>query len=116
MSYLLLIVEPLGQRAERTPAEGEAAYASMLRYTEELRERGVLIASQSLLTARRRLQVRDGRTTVLDGPYAEAKEMIGGFFYLNCDSLDDALALSAKCPAAQWATIEVREVGPCCAD
>lgn len=116
MSYLLLIVEPLGQRAERTPAEGEAAYASMLRYTEELHERGVLIASQSLLTASRRLQVRDGRTTVLDGPYAEAKEMIGGFFYLNCDSLDDALALSAKCPAAQWATIEVREVGPCCAD
>ncbi|MNT98770.1 YCII-related domain protein [compost metagenome] len=49
----------------------------------------------------------------MDGPYAEAKEMIGGFFLLTCDSREEALALAAECPAAQWATVEVRELGPC---
>jgi len=50
---------------------------------------------------------------VLDGPFAEAKEMIGGFFLLNCDTREEAVAIAAACPAAAWATVEVREVAPC---
>jgi len=57
--------------------------------------------------------VRDGERQLMDGPYAEAKEMIGGFFLLTCESREEALALAAECPAAQWATVEVRELGPC---
>ena len=60
-----------------------------------------------------RLRIRDGERSVLDGPYAEAKEMIGGFFLLNCDTREEALALAAECPAAQWATVEVRTLAPC---
>jgi hypothetical protein len=59
------------------------------------------------------VQVRDGQTRLRDGPFAEAKEMVGGFFLLDCASRDEALAIAAQCPAAQWATVEVRAVGPC---
>lgn len=115
MPYLLLIVEPTGQRAERTPEEGQEAYAQMLRYAEGLQARGLLTAAESLTSDAQgvRLRVRDGQRTLVDGPFAEAKEMIGGFFLLTCDSRDEALALAAECPAAQWATVEVRELGPC---
>jgi len=50
---------------------------------------------------------------VLDGPFAEAKEMIGGFFLLKCESRERATEIARLCPAAGWATIEVRELGPC---
>ncbi|EJO31549.1 YciI family protein [Achromobacter marplatensis] len=115
MSYLLLIVEPVGQRAQRTPEEGREAYAQMVRYAEGLKARGLLTQAESLKSESEgvRLQIRDGERSLVDGPYAEAKEMIGGFFLLTCDSREEALALAAECPAAQWATVEVRELGPC---
>lgn len=115
MSYLLLIVEPVGQRAQRTPEEGREAYAQMVRYAEGLKARGLLTQAESLKSESEgvRLQFRDGERSLVDGPYAEAKEMIGGFFLLTCDSREEALALAAECPAAQWATVEVRELGPC---
>lgn len=115
MSYLLLIVEPVGQRAQRTPEEGREAYAQMVRYAEGLKARGLLTQAESLKSESEgvRLQIRDGERSLMDGPYAEAKEMIGGFFLLTCDTREEALALAAECPAAQWATVEVRELGPC---
>jgi len=115
MSYLLLIVEPVGQRAQRTPEEGRDAYAQMVRYAEGLKARGLLTQPESLKSESEgvRLQIRDGERSLVDGPYAEAKEMIGGFFLLTCDTREEALALAAECPAAQWATVEVRELGPC---
>jgi hypothetical protein len=116
MSYMLLIVEPTGQRLGRSTDEGQQAYASMLRYAEALKARGVLQASESLEssdTRSARVQVRGGQRRVVDGPYAEAKEMVGGFFLLDCASREEAIAIAAECPAAEWASIEVRKVGPC---
>ena len=54
-----------------------------------------------------------GKPQVLDGPFAEAKEMIGGYFILTCDTFDEAVAIARECPAAQWATVEVRAFAPC---
>ncbi len=115
MPHMLLIVEPLGQRQERGIEEGRVAYQKMLDFTDELRRSGVLIASSSLASAATRLQPPQGAASsrVLDGPFAEAKEMIGGFFLLNCDTREAALGWAERCPAAAWATIEVRETGPC---
>jgi hypothetical protein len=116
MSYMLLIHEPIGQRAERGESEGRIAYDRMLKWGAALRERGVLVASESLKSldeSAARLQVRNGRALVLDGPFAEAKEMIGGFFLLNCTTRDEALAIARTCPAAEWATVEVRGIAPC---
>lgn len=112
---MMLIVEPIGQRAQRTDEAGHAAYDSMLKYAADLSSQGLLLGAQSLTSEKDgvKLQVRDGRPRLLDGPYAEAKEMIGGFFLLNCDTREQAIAIAAKCPAATWCTVEIRELGPC---
>ncbi len=115
MPHMLLIVEPLGQREARGVAGGEVLYQQMLDFTEDCKGAGVLIASSSLASAATRLQKPEGAASsrLLDGPFAEAKEMIGGFFLLNCATRDEALAWAERCPAAAWATVEVRETGPC---
>ncbi len=115
VSYMLLIMEPQGQRQERTEAEGHVLYDRMIRFSEELKSRGLLKASQSLKsdTEGVRVQQRDGKSRLIDGPFSEAKEMVGGFFLLDCKTRDEAIAIAKECPAAQWATVEVREFGPC---
>jgi len=113
MSYMLLIVEPEGQRRARLEEEGREVYQRMLDYTKSLESRGVLIASNSLRSAAARLSIRAGRESVVDGPFTESKEFVGGFFLLDCGTREQALKHAAECPAAEWATIEVREVGPC---
>ena len=116
MPYMLLILEEPDQRAQRTRDEGEAVYARMLRFSKELRARDQLLAVESLASRDERaarVQVRGGRPHVLDGPFIEAKEMVGGFFLLNCKTREEALDIARQCPAAEWATIEVRETAPC---
>jgi hypothetical protein len=115
MSYMLLIVEPVGQRRERTEDEGRALYDTMLKFSADLKERGLLTVSQSLRSDAEavRVQVRQGKRTLIDGPFAEAKEMVGGYFLLTCKTKEEAVTIAAECPAAQWANVEVREFGPC---
>ena len=114
MPHMLLIVEPLGQREERGVEGGRVAYQQMLEFTDELKRAGVLIASSSLASASTRLnQPEGGAARLIDGPFAEAKEMIGGFFLLDVATRGEALAWAERCPAAAWATVEVRETGPC---
>jgi hypothetical protein len=115
MPYMLLIVEDPAQRGSRTRAEGEAVYQRMLDFGSELKDRGQLLASQSLtsLDQASRVQVRGGKTHVVDGPFAEAKEMIGGFFMVDVATRAEALEIAARCPAGEWSTVEVRSLGPC---
>ena len=115
MSHMLLIVEPIGQREARTEAEGREAYAVMRRFAEELAEQGLLVSAESLASqaTAARVQVRGQKAQIVDGPFAEAKEMIGGFFLLNCKTREEALSIAERCPAAQWATVEVRSLAPC---
>jgi hypothetical protein len=116
MAYMLLIHEPAGQREARTEAEGRQVYDQMLGFAASLRRRGLLQSAESLTSMdgqAARIEVREGRQRLLDGPFAEAKELVGGFFLLNCDDREQAIALAAECPAAAWATVEVRKLGPC---
>lgn len=115
MSYMLLIMEPNGQRAERSEDEGRELYDVMVRFADTLKQRGLLVDAQSLRSDADgvRVQVRDGKRTHTDGPFVETKEMVGGFFLLDCDDRAEALEIAAQCPAAEWATVEVRELGPC---
>lgn len=110
-SYLLLIIEPVGQRATRSDAEGREAYALMQRFGEAIAAEGQLEAVQSLASLDRAARVQQGR--VLDGPFAEAKEMVGGFFLLKNVTRAQAIAWAQRCPAAEWATVEVRPLAPC---
>jgi hypothetical protein len=114
MSHLLLIVEPPGQRETRSAAEGEAAYAAMTAFGERIKAQGQLVLMQSLARQQTRIRAAgEGHVVQLDGPFAEAKEFIGGFFLLQNTTLEQALAWAAECPAAAFATVEVRELGPC---
>jgi hypothetical protein len=113
MSYMLLIVEPQGQRGTRSAEEGHAAYQRMLDYAQHLEARGVLRGVNSLRRDSVRIARRDGKTNIVDGPFTEAKDFIGGYFLLECATLQQARAFAAECPAAEWATIEIREIGPC---
>jgi len=115
MTYALLVVESPGQRSTRTDAEGREAYGSMVRFSEDLKKRGLLTLSQSLRIgpADARVKVRSDSVVVTDGPFTESKEVIGGFFLLTCETREQAIEIARACPAARWATIEVREFGPC---
>jgi hypothetical protein len=115
MAYMLLIVEDPGQRATRTEEEGKAVYQQMLDFAADLKAHDLLLAVESLTSQDQasRIRVRGGKTQVIDGPFAEAKEMIGGFFLVDCKTRQEALEIAARCPAAAWATVEVRAPGPC---
>lgn len=113
MSYMLLIHQPAGGVVQGS--EGKQRYDRMMAYASDLAGRGLLVSGESLgsdLTAVR-IRKRNGKTTAIDGPFAEAKEIVGGFFLLNCATKAQAVALAEACPAAEWATVEVRELGPC---
>ncbi|MFG6414540.1 YciI family protein [Roseateles sp. DC23W] len=113
MPQMLLIVEPIDQRAERGRTAGEAVYQRMLDFAGELQAEGLLLGVNSLSSAARRLSRRDGGVQVWDGPFAEAKEMVGGYFLLDTEDPEVAMAWAQRCPAAEWATVEIRSIGPC---
>lgn len=113
MSYALVILEDHGQRAERGLEGGQAAYAAMLAFAEQLKARGQLVMTQALSTEQTRVRRQGAGVEVLDGPFIEAKELVGGIFLLQNVSREQALQIAADCPAAAWATVEVRALGPC---
>jgi hypothetical protein len=115
MAYALVILEPSGQRQARTEEQGRAAYQRMVQFSDELRGRGLLTLAQSLASDRSsaRVRVQNRQATIVDGPFAEAREIVGGFLLLSCETRAEAMAIAQQCPAAEWATVEVRELGPC---
>ncbi|MBK9443417.1 MAG: dehydrogenase [Comamonadaceae bacterium] len=114
-TYMLLIIEPPAQRATRTEAQGRAVYARMQDFGEGLRKQGKLLAVESLASQASavRVSLADGDSRVLDGPFSEAKEMVGGFFMIDCADQSEAVIIAQQCPAAEWATVEVRSLAPC---
>jgi hypothetical protein len=115
MAYALLVVEPPGQRSTRSEAEGREVYGRMVRFSEDLKRRGLLTVGQSLKTGASdtRVKMRGESPIITDGPFTEVNEVIGGFFLLTCETREPAIEIARECPAAAWATIEVREFGPC---
>ena len=98
MSYMLLIMEPRGQRAARSAIQGREVYERMLAYAAALKQRGVLLAANALKRDALRLSMEQGRAQVLDGPFTESKELIGGYFLIDCATRDEALAIARDCP------------------
>ena len=115
MSYMLLILEQAERRRQRVPGQGAAEREAMLKFQQSLQTRGIHLGSESLrsLSDGVRIEARNGKIRSVDGPFAEAKEIVGGFFHLDVATREAALAIARECPAADYATVEVREVGPC---
>jgi hypothetical protein len=118
MTYMLLVVEPRGQREACTKEEGETRAARMQAFAGGLHERGVLLSADSFAPDEKatQVQVRDGQPQFLAGPFSDSsKEMVGGYFHLDVEAEAEAIAIARDCPAAEWATIEVRVTVPSCA-
>jgi hypothetical protein len=114
MQYLLLIYqEELPPDAPQPDQEAFAAtMAAYNAFTAETRERNQFLAGEALepTSTATSVRVQDGRTVVTDGPFAETKEALGGFYLLECRDLDEAIEMAAKIPAARRGTIEVRPI------
>ncbi|MGH2407633.1 MAG: YciI family protein [Candidatus Limnocylindrales bacterium] len=110
MRYLALIYTPEPDPATAPPVGRESeAYAA---FTREARERDIMRAGEALqpTTTATTVRVRDGRTMVSDGPYAETKEALGGFYLFECSDIDTAIELAAKIPGAAYGAIELRPI------
>ena len=111
MRYLLLIYTE--EQAELPPMEVMSAQtAAYDAFTKEIRDRGLLEAGEALhpTTSATTVRVREGQTITTDGPFAETKEALGGFYLVNAADLDEAIELAAKIPGAMRGSIEVRPI------
>jgi hypothetical protein len=111
MRYLLLIytAETDEQPSEEAASASHAAYAA---FTADIRKRGMLQAGEALTPTSTATTVRvvDGETVATDGPFAETKEALGGFYLIEARDLDEAIEVAARIPAAAFGSIEVRPI------
>jgi hypothetical protein len=112
MRYILLICTDESSDQAMSPAEGEAQMAGYMKFGEEMGQRGVLLGGERLrpTTDATTVQVRNGEVLTSDGPFAETKEQIGGYYAVEAKDLDEAIEIAAKIPGASKGTIEVRPI------
>lgn len=112
MKYIALIYSAPGS----SPAYGTPEFGPFMAAYQAANERfakdGVLVAGEALeaSSTATTLRIRDGRTETLDGPFAESKEQLGGFYIFDCPTLDDALRYAAMIPTATYGSVEVRPI------
>jgi len=112
MQYILMLYVNEGAWPKMTKAEQEQGVAAYMAYAEALTKAGVLKGSTRLQPSSAATTVRlaNGKSQVLDGPYAETKEQLGGYFMIDVADLDAALSWAARCPAAGHGVVEVRPI------
>lgn len=112
MQYMLLIYGDESRRTTASKADREQMFAAYGAYTEALKKAGAMKHGDPLQSSSTASTVRvnDGKTKVLNGPYAESKEQLAGYYLIDVKDLDAALSWAAKCPGAQYGTMEVRPV------
>ena len=112
MRYLLLIYQNEAANAEKSEAEVAAIMDEYWAFNAEAEKAGVLLGGDALhpTAAATTVRVREGQMLTTDGPFAETKEQLGGFYMLNCENLDQAIAFAAKIPDARNGSIEIRPV------
>ncbi len=114
MEYLLMIYTSEAEDAKRAsdPAVGAAVMAEYMTYTEDLNKSGKMVAGEALqpIATATTVRIRAGKTQTTDGPFAETKEQLGGFYLIAAKDLDDAIAWGAKIPGAKWGSIDVRPI------
>jgi hypothetical protein len=108
--YALLVA--IEEREDLSEEDAARQYAEFMGFQEEMEARGVLVSRKrlqptSLATS---VRVRDQELVVADGPFAETKEQIAGFYIIECEDLDEAIEIASRNPGARYGTIEVRPV------
>ena len=112
MKFLCLAYEQEERLRSLSRSEWDSLRSETLAYVKLLEKSGHLIVTHALQSVRTAatVRVRDSRTSVLDGPFAETKEQLGGFFLIEARDLDEATALAARWPSARLGSIEVRPI------
>jgi hypothetical protein len=112
MKYLCLVYDDERNLDAMSDGEFEGLVAQCLAVDEELRKSGQVIASEALqpVQTATTVRVRNGKVSTVDGPFAETKEQLGGFFLIDAQDLDEAIQVAAKIPSARLGSIEVRPI------
>ena len=109
MRYMLLIY---GDEHALSESERSQCYKDSAAYARELHERGQYLATAPLYptSMATSVRVREGKRVVTDGPFAETREQLGGFFLIEAENLDNAIKIASEVPAGRWGTVEIRPV------
>ena len=114
MKYLLLIYDSEASMAAMPEAEQGALFEGYMDYTRAIRKSGNYLGGEALepVATATTVRVRDGKTVTTDGPFAETREQLGGYYLVEAKDLDEALALAARIPSSRYGCIEVRPIMP----
>jgi len=112
MQYLLLIYDAEQNLANMPPADLQKLHEDYMRFTQEIVQSGHHRAGEALqaVSTATTIRVRNGKTTTTDGPFAETREQLGGFYMIEAANLDEALKIAARIPSARIGSIEVRPI------
>jgi hypothetical protein len=112
MEYLLLIYNNEADTAKLGEAGRSAVYQEFGQFTQSIQESKNFRAGQELqdVATATTVRVRDGKRLVTDGPFAETREQLGGFYWVEAKDLDEALAIAERIPSARWGSVEVRPI------
>ncbi|MEM9160273.1 MAG: YciI family protein [Verrucomicrobiota bacterium] len=112
MEYLLLIYGEESKVPAREGPEHEKIFAEYIAFTAEVREKGIALGLNPLepVSSTKTVRVRNGSAETTDGPFAETKEQLAGYYHLECKDLDEAIAYAARIPGARWGSIEIRPI------
>ncbi|WP_126631911.1 YciI family protein [Dictyobacter alpinus] len=112
MRYLVLIYGNEAELANRSPEEKQAEMTAYNDFTSMIQKRGVQLGGEALhpTSSATTVRVRQGKVLTTDGPFAETKEQLGGFYIIQSENLDEAIEIAAKVPNATDGSIEIRPI------
>ena len=112
MQYILLIYENEAEAKARNPEEGKRIYGEYMTFTASLKESGQMRGGEPLESASTAttVRVKAGKTVRTDGPFAETREQLGGFYIVEAKDLDEAVGIAARIPGAKTGSVEVRPI------
>lgn len=109
MKYMMLIYAAGGPPSE---ADRQKCFAESMQLTQDLAAQGKFLAAAPLqpVSTATTVRVRDGKPSITDGPFAETREQLGGYYLIDAADLDDAIRIAARIPGAKWGSVEIRPV------
>ena len=112
MQFLIIINSNEKADSSATVEQQNQVVAEYMKYSEELAASGCMKGGEALEPTSKasRISIKEGRRVVLDGPFAEAKEVVGGYYLIDVKTREEAIEWAAKCPGAKYGTIELRQV------
>jgi len=110
MKYMMLIY--LDEKGALTEAERDQCYVDSAQYAQKLSAKGQFLGASPLYptSMATSIRMREGKPLVTDGPFAETREQLGGYFLVDAKNLDEALTIASEIPAGKWGTVEIRPI------